>query len=268
MRIAQLLAKTLIAGTFSLPYVTVSAMMPADNNQYDAMIIEARKGNTQPALTWFSGHHQLDESQVADWMQIALWAGKNDEVIEVYSRHQNYTLPARALAALAVAWRNKQEWKKALQVWDRICDESPYTAEVCRGRVLTLADSGEYDGALREIRLLQKRAPDSKNSLAEAYVHRLAGHYPEELLAITQAMRQSAHPEMLFDAWREALANNQLPAAELKHVQAQGKQPQASERADAAAELVRLAFMPTRSEKERYVIADRALSLYDGMIAE
>lgn len=49
-------------------------------------------------------------------MQIALWAGKNDEVIEVYSRHQNYTLPARALAALAVAWRNKQEWKKALQV--------------------------------------------------------------------------------------------------------------------------------------------------------
>ncbi|WP_230201574.1 hypothetical protein [Enterobacter cloacae] len=133
-------------------------------------------------------------------MQIALWAGKNDEVIEVYSRHQNYTLPARALAALAVAWRNKQEWKKALQVWDRICDESPYTAEFCRGRVLTLADSGEYDGALREIRLLQKRAPDSKNSLAEAYVHRLAGHYPEELLAITQAMRQSAHPEMLFDA--------------------------------------------------------------------
>ncbi|EPV8385106.1 poly-beta-1,6 N-acetyl-D-glucosamine export porin PgaA [Enterobacter cloacae] len=268
MRIAHLLAKTLIAGTFSLPYVTVSAMMPADNNQYDAMIIEARKGNTQPALTWFSGHHQLDESQVADWMQIALWAGKNDEVIEVYSHHQNYTLPARALAALAVAWRNKQEWKKALQVWNRICDESPYTAEFCRGRVLTLADSGEYDGALREIRLLQKRAPDSKNSLAEAYVHRLAGHYPEELLAITQAMRQSAHPETLFDAWREALANNQLPATELKHVQAQGKQPQASERADAAAELVRLAFMPTRSEKERYVIADRALSLYDGMIAE
>ncbi|MBE4855876.1 poly-beta-1,6 N-acetyl-D-glucosamine export porin PgaA [Enterobacter cloacae complex sp. P40RS] len=268
MRIAQLIAKTLVVGTFYLPCAPVSAMLPADDNQYDALIIEARKGNTQPALTWFSGHQRLDESQIADWMQIALWAGKDSEVIDVYSRHQHYALPARAWAALAVAWRNKQEWKKALNAWDRICDDSPYTAEFCRGRVLTLADSGEYAGALREIRRLQKRTPDSKNYLTEAYVHRLAGNYPDELLAITKAMRLSQHPETLADAYRQALADNQLPSAGLKHVQAQGKEPDARERADAAAELVRLAFMPTRGEKERYVIADRALSLYDGMIAE
>ncbi|MEG6042915.1 hypothetical protein [Enterobacter ludwigii] len=47
-------------------------MTPAEHSQYDALIIEARKGNTEPALSWFSGHHRLDESQVADWMQIAL----------------------------------------------------------------------------------------------------------------------------------------------------------------------------------------------------
>ncbi|MGL4182121.1 hypothetical protein [Enterobacter ludwigii] len=72
-------------------------MTPAEHSQYDALIIEARKGNTEPALSWFSGHHRLDESQVADWMQIALWAGKDNEVINVYSQYKHHTLPARAL---------------------------------------------------------------------------------------------------------------------------------------------------------------------------
>ncbi len=43
MRIAQLIAKTLVVGTFYLPCAPVSAMLPADDNQYDALIIEARK---------------------------------------------------------------------------------------------------------------------------------------------------------------------------------------------------------------------------------
>lgn len=266
MRIAQLLVKTLIVGTVSFPYATVSAMTPAEHSQYDALIIEARKGNTEPALSWFSGHHRLDESQVADWMQIALWAGKDNEVINVYSQYKHHTLPARAYSALAIAYRNKQVWKKSLEAWDRICDETPYTAEFCRGRVLTLADSGEYAGALQDIRRLQQQTPNSKNYLTEAYVHRLAGNAPEELLAITQAMRFPERPETLPDAYRDVLDDNQLPSAALKQVQGTQRAPEL--RADAAAELVRLAFMPTRSEKERYVIADRALSLYDEMIAE
>lgn len=108
MRIAQLLVKTLIVGTVSFPYATVSAMTPAEHSQYDALIIEARKANTEPALSWFSGHHRLDESQVADWMQIALWAGKDNEVINVYSQYKHLTLPARAYSALAIAYLNKQ----------------------------------------------------------------------------------------------------------------------------------------------------------------
>ncbi|KKA61423.1 hypothetical protein EC91649_1117, partial [Escherichia coli 9.1649] len=40
------------------------------------MIIEARKGNTQPALSWFAQKSTLSNNQIADWLQIALWAGQ------------------------------------------------------------------------------------------------------------------------------------------------------------------------------------------------
>ncbi len=51
------------------------AAKSAVNNAYDALIIEARKGNTQPALSWFAQKSTLSNNQIADWLQIALWAG-------------------------------------------------------------------------------------------------------------------------------------------------------------------------------------------------
>ena len=49
------------------------AAKSAANNAYDALIIEARKGNTQPALLWFAQKSALSNNQIADWLQIALW---------------------------------------------------------------------------------------------------------------------------------------------------------------------------------------------------
>ncbi|KDU07973.1 poly-beta-1,6-N-acetyl-D-glucosamine export domain protein [Escherichia coli 3-105-05_S3_C3] len=53
------------------------AAKSAVNNAYDALIIEARKGNTQPALSWFALKSALSNNQIADWLQIALWAGQD-----------------------------------------------------------------------------------------------------------------------------------------------------------------------------------------------
>ncbi|MEC4165576.1 hypothetical protein VSQ33_23890, partial [Escherichia coli] len=47
------------------------AAKSAVNNAYDALIIEARKGNTQPALSWFALKSALSNNQIADWLQIA-----------------------------------------------------------------------------------------------------------------------------------------------------------------------------------------------------
>ncbi len=48
------------------------AAKSAVNNAYDALIIEARKGNTQPALSWFALKSALSNNQIADWLQICL----------------------------------------------------------------------------------------------------------------------------------------------------------------------------------------------------
>ncbi len=61
------------------------AAKSAVNNAYDALIIEARKGNTQPALSWFALKSALSNNQIADWLQIALWAGQDKQVIKSVS---------------------------------------------------------------------------------------------------------------------------------------------------------------------------------------
>lgn len=78
------------------------AAKSAVNNAYDALIIEARKGNTQPALSWFALKSALSNNQIADWLQIALWAGQDKQVITVYNRYRHQQLPARGYAAVAV----------------------------------------------------------------------------------------------------------------------------------------------------------------------
>lgn len=77
------------------------AAKSAVNNAYDALIIEARKGNTQPALLWFAQKSALSNNQIADWLQIALWAGQDKQVITVYNRYRHQQLPARGYAAVA-----------------------------------------------------------------------------------------------------------------------------------------------------------------------
>lgn len=95
------------------------AAKSAVNNAYDALIIEARKGNTQPALSWFALKSALSNNQIADWLQIALWAGQDKQVITVYNRYRHQQLPARGYAAVAVAYRNRNNGKTRLHCGKR-----------------------------------------------------------------------------------------------------------------------------------------------------
>ncbi len=107
---------------FETSYCRILAASPAAksavNNAYDALIIEARK-NTQPALLWFAQKSALSNNQIADWLQIALWAGQDKQVITVYNRYRHQQLPARGYAAVAVAYRNLQQWQNSLTLWQR-----------------------------------------------------------------------------------------------------------------------------------------------------
>ena len=57
-------------------------------------------------LQQYQLRHALTPSQVADWLQVALWAGQDDEVVKVWRRYQVYMpIPAWGTAAAAQALR-------------------------------------------------------------------------------------------------------------------------------------------------------------------
>ncbi|MCN3782889.1 poly-beta-1,6 N-acetyl-D-glucosamine export porin PgaA [Escherichia coli] len=232
------------------------AAKSAVNNAYDALIIEARKGNTQPALLWFAQKSALSNNQIADWLQIALWAGQDKQVITVYNRYRYQQLPSRGYAAVAVAYRNLQQWQNSLTLWQKALSLEPQNKDYQRGQILTLADAGHYDTALVKLKQLNSGAPDKANLLAEAYIYKLAGRHQDELRAMTESLPENASTQQYPTEYVQALRNNQLAAA----IDDANLTPDI--RADIHAELVRLSFMPTRSESERYAIADRALAQY------
>jgi len=98
-----------------------------------------------------------------------------------------------------------------------------------------------------------------------AYVYRLAGRHEEELFMTTLAMNTRSAKKEDVGLYHRALKDNQLASVVLND-NTSGTDPEA--RADYAAELVRLAFTPSRSEQERYEIADRALAAYEAMLNE
>ncbi|MFY3733803.1 poly-beta-1,6 N-acetyl-D-glucosamine export porin PgaA [Escherichia coli] len=230
----------------------------AVNNAYDALIIEARKGNTQPALTWFEQESVLSNNQIADWLQIALWAGQDKQVMTVYNRYRHQQLPARAYAATAIAYRNTQQWQNSLTLWQKTLALDPQNKDYQRGQILTLADAGHYDTALVKLQQIKSGTPDKANLLAEAYIYKLAGRHQDELRAMTESLPENSSTQYT-EEYVQALRNNQLSAA----IDDANLTPDI--RADIHAELVRLSFMPTRSESERYAIADRALAQYTAL---
>ncbi|MFP1454713.1 hypothetical protein ACLB1O_12720 [Escherichia coli] len=112
--------------------------------------------------------------------RFALWAGQDKQVITVYNRYRHQQLPARGYAAVAVAYRNLQQWQNSLTLWQKALSLER-KIRIINGDDLTLADAGHYDTALVKLKQLNSGAPDKANLLAEAYIYKLAGRHQDEL---------------------------------------------------------------------------------------
>ena len=63
------------------------ALVQGADSLYDQQILQARQGQYAPFLSYLQQYqlrHALTPSQVADWLQVALWAGQDDEVVKVW----------------------------------------------------------------------------------------------------------------------------------------------------------------------------------------
>ena len=242
--------------------------------QYDSLIIKARAGDTAPVLDYLQKESKagpLNSGQVDDWLQIAGWAGRDQEVIDVYERyHSSTNLSSRGLAAAARAYRNEKRWDQALALWQSSLKKDPTNPDLITGMIMTQADSGRGGEALQQAKELAERNPSAKNYMTLSYLSRATNRNYDALQASSEAVRLAPESEEVLKNHLEILQRNRIADPALQLAKENPKLVTAEHyrqlERDAAAEQVRMAVMPTRSETERFYIADQALADYQDLL--
>ncbi|MHC8384375.1 poly-beta-1,6 N-acetyl-D-glucosamine export porin PgaA [Pseudomonas sp. LB3P14] len=245
------------------------------NTPYDQMVLDARAGHYTPALSMLRQVpvDQATTGQISDHLQIAGWAGLDAEVVKVYeTQGRDRALPVQALTATARAYRNLKRWDSATQVYTKALALEPENPDLQLGLALTQADAGKTDESVTRAKALVAAKPDDPSRrLALAYALTRAGNHYDALFEYDQAFIRAGNKPEVAREYVVALQRARLPepALRLAHQRPGLIDPVTlrSIEGDLAAERVRLAELATRSEKERYVIADRALADYDTLIA-
>ncbi|SEN44740.1 biofilm PGA synthesis protein PgaA [Pseudomonas sp. ok272] len=242
---------------------------------YDQLIRDARGGDYVPVLTRLRGvpSQQVTPGQVSDHLQIASWAGLDAEVVQVYeTQGRNRVLPVPALTATARAYRNLQRWDAATELYRKALVVEPNNADLQLGLAMTQADGGKPEAAVSRARALVAAKPgDPARRMALAYALTRSGATFDALFEYDQAFVRAGSQAEVAREYVYALKRARLPEPALRLARQRPGliDPGQMRRleGDVAAERVRMAEFATRSEKERYVIADRALRDYDQLIA-
>ncbi|KAA6182713.1 poly-beta-1,6 N-acetyl-D-glucosamine export porin PgaA [Pseudomonas veronii] len=241
---------------------------------YDALIIQARNGNFSPALTQLrqlSAERQTP-GQVSDHLVIAGWAGQDAEVLQVYeAQGQHRNLTTQALATVARTYRNQRQWARAEAVYRQALLREPNNIDLQLGLALAQADGGQASEAVQRIRALVAAKPDDPTRrMALGYALARAGLNYDALFEFDQAFIRAGDKPDVAREYIVALQKARLPEPALRlSAQRPGLLDAVTQRrleGDLAAERVRMAEFATRSEQERYVIADRALQDYDKLL--
>ena len=244
---------------------------------YNGLILRAQAGDTAPALDYLRREIPAkpdDKKFIADWIEVAGWAGLDAEVTQIYRDYgTRVDLAPRTIAAIARAYRNQRAWDDSAALYLRALAKEPHNTDLRIGQINLLADAGRDADALRSANALVADAPlDARRRLALAYVHTAALRPYAALAEVTRARSLARDDLNVERAYIDALQTAGLPTvAERLSNTKKGLLPDVQHRrlkGDVGAELVRLAFAPERSEFERYQIADRALALYDKLLTE
>ncbi|CDF95667.1 MULTISPECIES: poly-beta-1,6 N-acetyl-D-glucosamine export porin PgaA [unclassified Pseudomonas] len=242
---------------------------------YDQMVLDARAGHYTPALTLLrqAPAGQASAAQTSDYLQIASWAGLDTEVVQVYEtqgRHRN--LSVQALSATARAYRNLKRWDSAAELYRQALLIDPRNPDLQLGLALTQADAGKPDEAVKRARAMVAAKPeDPTRRMALGYALTRADNPHEALFEYDQAFSRAGSRPEIAGEYIIALQRARLPEPALRLARLQpgliDRGVQRRLEGDVAAERVRLADMASRSEKDRFVIADRALADYDKLLA-
>ncbi len=249
------------------------ALVQGADSLYDQQILQARQGQYAPFLSYLQQYqlrHALTPSQVADWLQVALWAGQDDEVVKVWRRYQSICRfrtghrrrgagPAQpeAVANLAhpLAAGTQPGPPAATTIVSAISKRSPMPARTARRSAKLVALVAEQ-ASVAHLQTL-------------SYVYLRLGKSWDQLLVDTQILDREPQNKTALASLMATLTRNRIDSPALGTANSVELTPAEKRnlQLNAAAELVRLADTPSREEKARYALARTALTQYDAMIA-
>ncbi|WP_336707365.1 MULTISPECIES: poly-beta-1,6 N-acetyl-D-glucosamine export porin PgaA [unclassified Cedecea] len=252
----------------------LSAQGVGATSRYDSQVLQARNGDYQPlldALKHKAQQRALHPEQVADWLQVASWAGRDDEVVSVWQRYQERTsIPARGVAATAQSLRNLHRWTESLSLWERVLQLSPGNDDYRIGQIKTLADGQKAWQARDEALRLIGEKPTLAHWQTLSYVYLRQGKTWDQLLSDTQAIALAPGDKTALQNLISSLTVNRVNTPALAFAR-QANLPANERRSlelNALAERVRMAEIPPGEEKARFTVAQRALDRYDVLLAE
>lgn len=134
---------------------------------------------------------------------------------------------------------------------------------------MTLADARRNEQALTEAHKWAQMHPGADSDALLAYVYQSQGKSWDALLNASFADTVDPGNKNAQSTLLSAMSANRLsgPALELTQTLPTSDPVERRLELDAAAEIVRSAFMPTRNEEERFIVADKALARYDRLLA-
>ncbi|WP_200898182.1 poly-beta-1,6 N-acetyl-D-glucosamine export porin PgaA [Xenorhabdus khoisanae] len=268
-------------------FISLGCLITTETAQadYDALIQQARNGNTIPMLEYIrqeEKQHPLSSSQITDWLQVASWAGHDEEVISLWQRYRSMAIPARGMTAVARAYRNQRQWPQAIQLWRTALASEAQNSDIKTGLIMTLADAKQDKEARRLAKDLLAHQPNAANYRLMAYVDQAAGRTWDAMQMLSIAHEQFPDNKEVTLDYLFSLKSNRVSAPAwhlgqqhstqltyeqlLTHEQLLTQEQLRRLETDAAAELVRLSVIPNRSEKERFDLADKALARYEHML--
>ena len=165
--------------------------------------------------------------------------------------------------------RNQKAWPSALSLWKEALSLAPDNDDYRIGYVKTLADARKDRLALSEARQLVKDNPSPAHLETLSYVWMRQGKNRDRLLADMRALSAAPGNEALLRETIDALTDNRVSTPALWLSQNAALSPAERRRLErnAAAERVRLADVPGRTEKERLRLAQNALDRYHALLS-
>lgn len=243
----------------------------AQPDLYDALVIKARNGDCQPILNWLQTEQErrpLSDREIADEIEINAWIGHDSDIVALWPQVAGRSLSVHTKLVAARAYRNLKQWQQALALFrqagaDRSSDEGERSQYL-----MTLADAHFFKEALAQGKDFAQGSGSSRAYLTLSYIQKAAGLRQDAWQSATKAYSLDPHSKEVGFAYLDANDDNRVIAGELvvvAHLPLSSVRQRQVELAQGA-EYVRNALIPTQTEKNRFVLADRTLSYYQGLL--